>query len=212
MAEAEQTDAEKLTASERSRLSSAIHRKRRFLVVGAGQPGTAYASAVAREVLPAIITAIAEPIQSKRSSFGKQYIWKNGAPREDQNFDSWQQYLEYERSRRKAEAAGEKVYAGADGIILCTQDETHKGILEAFGELILHVLCEKPIATTLQDCEDIYISLGGAKSPDKIFSTGHVLRDSTHNMLFRKLLLGDRAIGELISLEHTEPVGSLMVR
>lgn len=175
MAEARHIDAEKLTASERTRLCSAVCRKPRFLVIGAGQRGTAYASAVGREGLPAIIAAIADPIRSKQISFGKKYIWKDGAPREDQDFDSWQQFLRYERSRREAEATGEKVFTGVDGIILCTQDQTHKGILQAFGPLRLHVLCEKPIATTLQDCQDIYVSLGGAKTPDKIFSTGHVL-------------------------------------
>ncbi|KAL8634490.1 MAG: hypothetical protein Q9228_007915, partial [Teloschistes exilis] len=165
MAEARHIDTEKLTAAERTRFCSTILRKARFLVIGAGQRGTAYASAVEREGLPATIAAIADPIQSKRILFGKKYIWKDGAPREDQDFDSWQQFLSYERARREAEATGEKVYAGVDGIILCTQDHTHKGILQAFGSLGLHVLCEKPIATTLQDCQDIYVSLGGAKGP-----------------------------------------------
>ncbi|KAF2115508.1 streptomycin biosynthesis protein StrI [Lophiotrema nucula] len=207
MAESRKILAEKLTASERTRLYSAVHRKPLFLVIGAGQRGTAYASAVGREELPAIIAAVAEPIPSKRMSLGNKYIWKDEEPREDQEFDSWQQFLRYERSRREAEAAGEEVYAGVDGVILCTHDNTHKEILQALGPLRLHVLCEKPIATTLQDCQDIYISLGGAKAPEKIFSTGHVLRYSPHNMLLRKLLLKERAIGELISIEHTEPVG-----
>ena len=207
MAEARHVDTEKLTASERKRLSSAVRRKPRFLVIGAGQRGTAYASAVEREDLPAIIAAVADPIRSKRSTFGKKYVWKDGTPRADQDFDSWQQFLTYESSRREAEATGEKVFAGVDGIIVCTQDQTHKAIVQAFGPLGLHVLCEKPIATNLQDCQDIYLSLGGTKSPDRIFSTGHVLRYSPHNMLLRKLLLENRAIGELISVEHTEPVG-----
>ena len=207
MVKTRQIDAEKLTASERTRLCSAVRHKPRFLVIGAGQRGTAYASAVAREGLSAIIAAVADPIRSKRVTFGKKYIWIDGPPREDQDFDSWQQFLKYERSRREAEAAGEKVHAGVDGIIVCTQDQTHKGILQALGPLNLHVLCENPIATTLQDCQDIYVSLGGAKGPDKIFSTGHVLRYSPHNMLLRKLLLEDRAIGEVVSIEHTEPVG-----
>ncbi|KAI0144647.1 streptomycin biosynthesis protein StrI [Xylariaceae sp. FL1272] len=108
---------------------------------------------------------------------------------------------------RRGTAYASAVSPGIDGVIVCTQDQTHKDILHAFGLLKLHVLCEKPIATTLQDCQDIYISLGGGKTPQTIFSTGHVLRYSPHNMLLRKLLLEDRLIGELISLEHTEPVG-----
>lgn len=199
----EDTNAEKLTASERS---SAVHRKPRFLVIGAGRRGTAYASAVRRERLSAIIAAVAEPIRSTRISFGKKYVWEDGPPREDQAFESWQHFLDYETNRREAEAAGEKVYAGIDGIIVCTQDHTHKEILQAFGPLKLHVLCEKPISTSLQDCQDIYVSLG-ANSPERIFSTGHVLRYSPHNMLLKRLLLEDRAIGEIISVEHTEPVG-----
>jgi predicted dehydrogenase len=43
--------------------------------------------------------------------------------------------------------------------------------------------------------------------PSKIFSVGHVLRYSPHNKLLRKLLLHERAIGEVVSIEHTEPVG-----
>ncbi|KAL8672673.1 MAG: hypothetical protein Q9168_002879 [Polycauliona sp. 1 TL-2023] len=206
MTETEDMNADRMTASERTRLTSGIHRKPRFLVIGAGQRGTAYASAVAREGLPAIIAAIADPIQSKRISLGKKYIWKDRAPREDQNFESWQNFVKYEERRRETEAAGEKVHVGVDGVILCTQDQTHKDILQAFGPLKLHVLCEKPIATTLQACQDIYLSLG-ANTPEMIFSTGHVLRYSPHNMLLRKLLLEDRVIGELISVEHTEPVG-----
>lgn len=81
-------DTEKLTASERKRLDSTAPRKPRFVVIGAGQRGTAYASAVSRDALPAIVAAVAEPIRSKRVSFGKKYIWKDGTPREDQEFDS----------------------------------------------------------------------------------------------------------------------------
>ncbi|KAH7310611.1 streptomycin biosynthesis protein StrI [Stachybotrys elegans] len=200
---AQDPNAEKPTSS---KCKSSNHRKPRFLVIGAGRRGNAYASAVRREGLPAIIAAVAEPIRSTRISFGNKYVWEKGAPREDQSFDSWQHFLDYERKRRKAEAAGDKVYAGIDGIIVCTQDDSHKEILQAFGPLKLHVLCEKPIATSLQDCLDIYVSLG-ANNPENIFSTGHVLRYSPHNMLLRRLLLEDRAIGEVISVEHTEPVG-----
>ena len=47
----------------------------------------------------------------------------------------------------------------------------------------------------------------GERSPSKIFSIGHVLRYSPHNKLLRRLLLHDQIIGEVISIEHTEPVG-----
>jgi predicted dehydrogenase len=40
-----------------------------------------------------------------------------------------------------------------------------------------------------------------------VFSIGHVLRYSPHNILLRKLVLEDRVIGDLLSVNHTEPVG-----
>jgi predicted dehydrogenase len=52
------------------------------------------------------------------------------------------------------------------------------------------------------------ISNGNAKTkPSKICSIGHVLRYSPHNKLLRQLLLHDQVIGEVVSIEHTEPVG-----
>ena len=52
------------------------------------------------------------------------------------------------------------------------------------------------------------VSNGDANmKPSKIISIGHVLRYSPHNKLLRKLLLHDQVIGEVVSIEHTEPVG-----
>jgi len=65
-------------------------------------------------------------------------------------------------------------------------------------------MCEKPLATTLGDCLSMY---GALANQDTIFAIGHVLRYSPHNILLRKLLLEDRVIGDVLSVEHTEPVG-----
>ncbi|KAM7182557.1 hypothetical protein V8F33_014222 [Rhypophila sp. PSN 637] len=61
------------------------HRKPRFPVISTGRRGTAYASAVLREGLPAIIAAVAEPVQ-QHGSFGKKYVWGDGESQEDQAF------------------------------------------------------------------------------------------------------------------------------
>lgn len=71
-------------------------------------------------------------------------------------------------------------------------------------------MCEKPLATSLSECLTIYNAFHPSNTsapPSKIFSIGHVLRYSPHNMLLRKLLLEDSIIGEILSLEHTEPIG-----
>jgi predicted dehydrogenase len=70
-------------------------------------------------------------------------------------------------------------------------------------------MCEKPLSTNLEDCVSIYKSLRSnpSSTPSQLFSIGHVLRYSPHNMLLRKLLLQDKVIGDIMSVDHTEPIG-----
>jgi hypothetical protein len=138
------------------------------------------------------------------------------------------------RQRREREKDGDAEVAAAaggeseiDAALVCTLDETHVEIVVALAPLGLHILCEKPLATTLDDCCRIYDALlragaeagaragattataagGGAKEPSAVFAIGHVLRYSPHNVLLRQLLLEENAIGDIVSVEHTEPVG-----
>ncbi|KAL1953960.1 hypothetical protein VTO42DRAFT_2006 [Malbranchea cinnamomea] len=181
----------------------------RFLVIGAGSRGNAYARAVTNAT-NGVIHAVAEPDPFKRQQFGREYVWRDGnGPSEGQEFSHWREWLEWEKQRRRREEAGESVPLGVDGVFVCTLDETHVEIMLALAPLNLHVMCEKPLATSLQDCVRILKALTEVQSQlgDKIFSIGHVLRYSPFNRLLRKMLLHDRVIGNIISLEHTEPVG-----
>ncbi|KAI9041296.1 Gfo/Idh/MocA family oxidoreductase [Aspergillus affinis] len=179
----------------------------RFLVIGAGSRGTAYARAVTTTTV-GVIHAIAEPHAFKRQEFGRNFIWgdKGGSsPHEGQEFTDWQEWLQWELKRRQQTPHATQP-PGVDGVFICTLDETHIEILRAIASLQLHILCEKPLALSLADCLTAYRVLGG-QSPSTIFSIGHVLRYSPHNILLRKLLLVDRVIGDIVSLEHCEPVG-----
>ena len=181
----------------------------RFLVIGAGSRGHAYARAVT-ESTNGLIVAVAEPLEYSRQDLGRRYIWGLDGPNEGQEFCGWKEYIEYELQRREKAESGENVSPGVDGVFVCTLDSMHEDIILALKPLNLHIMSEKPLATTLQSCLNIYRSLrpnGGASRPDKVFSIGHVLRYSPHNMLLRKLLLEERVIGDIISIEHTEPVG-----
>lgn len=180
----------------------------RFLIVGAGARGNAYARAVT-ESTNGTIAAVAEPIPSKREALGRKYIWRDESTRGGQSFEKWQDFVKYETHRRGRHQDGEEVPQGIDGVFICVLDELHAEVILGLKPLNLHIMCEKPLATTLSDCLKIYRSLqpSGTSSPDRIFSIGHVLRYSPHNMLLRKLLLSDSAIGEILSIEHTEPVG-----
>lgn len=180
----------------------------KLLIIGAGARGNAYARAVS-ESTNGSIEAVAEPIRYKREALGHKYIWGLNQPSEGQSFRGWKEYVRYEQERRRRIEGGMLVPPGVDAVFVCTLDDTHAEIIAALSILGLHVMCEKPLAATLEDCLKIYRSLQPAqgRSPTRIFSIGHVLRYSPHNILLRKLLLEDDVIGDVISIEHTEPVG-----
>ncbi|VUC19873.1 unnamed protein product [Clonostachys rosea] len=179
----------------------------RFIIIGAGSRGRNYAEAAVK-ASNGLIAAVAEPHDYKRESLGKTFIWgENEEPKEGQSFSHWAEFVTYELDRRRRVAAGEEnVPEGVDGAFICVLDEMHRDVVVALAPLGLHIMCEKPLACSLQDCLDMYKAIR-QHSSSKIFSIGHVLRYSPHNMLLRKLLVEDRVIGDLNSLVHTEPVG-----
>ncbi|RAH45053.1 Gfo/Idh/MocA family protein, partial [Aspergillus brunneoviolaceus CBS 621.78] len=186
----------------------------RFLVIGAGSRGNAYGRAVTSSTA-GIIHAVAEPHPFKRRQFGRNYIWgPNNHPQEGQEFADWRDWLAWEVRRRELasnpirqpSSTGAAAAAGVDGVFICTLDETHAEIIHAIAPLRLHILCEKPLALSLTDCLSVYHALQ-PHTVTTIFSIGHVLRYSPHNILLRRLLLTDRVIGDIVSLEHCEPVG-----
>lgn len=196
----------------------------RFITLGAGSRGTAYAQAVTTAT-NGRIHAVAEPHAFRRREFGRRFIWgSNGAPRQGQEFGDWREWVEFEAARRKRHHRDTDTDTpnedkdSIDGVFICTLDHTHIDILHAIAANFkdLHILCEKPLALSLVDCLSVYRSLSTSTTSSTpstqqkqhaIFSIGHVLRYSPHNNILRSLLLHDRAIGDIVSLEHTEPVG-----
>lgn len=177
-----------------------------FIIIGAGSRGSAYAAAI-RKCSNAIVAAVAEPVQSKRERFGSKFVWGPEGPSEGQSFSDWAEFVEYETERRRRTAAGEEnVPPGVDGAFVCVLDEMHKDVVVALAGLQLHILCEKPLACTFEDVIIMFKSLQRLKGK-KLFSIGHVLRYSPHNILLRKLLVDLNVIGTIQSAIHTEPVG-----
>ncbi|KAH7374864.1 streptomycin biosynthesis protein StrI [Plectosphaerella cucumerina] len=176
----------------------------RVIIIGGGSRGHAYGKAIT-SFTDGIVAAVAEPVPFKRAEFGTSFIWGSNEPSEGQDFSHWKEFLEYETKRRARVAAGEaSVPPGVDAAFICVLDEMHREVIVGLAPLGLHIMCEKPLATTLDDCLDMYDALNKSGS---LFSIGHVLRYSPHNILLRKLLLSDRVIGDIVSVEHTEPVG-----
>lgn len=193
----------------------------RVLIIGAGSRGHAYSKPTQCLGLGKIV-GVCEPIAFKRQEFGRRYIWGPEAreARAHEEFEDWNEFVTYEISRRQRISAGELTperdsgldgeWKGIDAVFVCVLDEMHTAVIKALAPLSLHIMCEKPLATTLEDCIDIYGAVTrewdvlGRKS---IFGIGHVLRYSPFNMELRRLVREEAIIGDVISIEHTEPIG-----
>ncbi|KAK3383924.1 hypothetical protein B0T24DRAFT_606791 [Lasiosphaeria ovina] len=184
----------------------------RILIIGAGSRGLTYARAV-RSSNNGVVTAVAEPNEYKRTQLGQATIWgTQDPPTEGAVFGDWVEFVAYEERRRARVLAGDKdVPPGVDAVFVCVLDDMHREVVLALTRLGgLHIMCEKPLATTLKDCIDLYLALGSnttAKGEQAVFSIGHVLRYSPHNKMLRRLIHEHHAIGEVLSVVHTEPVG-----
>src|SRR5450432_4088259 len=181
----------------------------RFLIIGAGSRGNTYAREIGQSTNGTCV-GVVDPIAYKRQRLGEKYVWGKGKPADGQEFENWRDFLLWEENRRKKVSGGGIASEGVDGVFICVQDSLHKEVILGLAPLGIHIMCEKPLATSLDDCVSIYRSLllnDAGERPLKIFSIGHVLRYSPHNMLLRKLLLEDNVIGDIVSINHTEPVG-----
>jgi predicted dehydrogenase len=162
------------------------------------------------------VVAIAEPLRFKRDIFGQKYVWgKDRAPKASEAFDGYEEFIQYELERRakvksKEIKLGDDEYFGVDAVFVCVLDELHAPVCKALAPLGLHIMCEKPLATTVDDCTSILDTVKrewevlGSKT---IFGIGHVLRYSPLNVMLRKLVREEKVIGDVVSLEHTEPIG-----
>jgi predicted dehydrogenase len=186
----------------------------RVLIVGAGSRGNAYAAPMYRSGLARIVS-VAEPRAHVRNNFVNKYInshadhaaFINGESGEGTGeFDTFETWLAEETKRR---ASGKP--ASINVACVCVMDEIHLAVVKGLAALGgIHVLCEKPLATTLKDCLEIYgaVKKGWeAHGKKTIFGVGHVLRYAPHNILLRKLAREDKVVGDIMSVEHTEPIG-----
>ena len=91
----------------------------------------------------------------------------------------------------------------ADAVIICTPDNEHYRPCMMAIELGYHVMLEKPIAQTLEQCRDIEQA---ARRRGAIVCICHVMR---YHPCFIKIkdLLAEGALGKLISINYTEGVG-----
>jgi len=90
----------------------------------------------------------------------------------------------------------------ADAVIIATLEDIHEPISVACSQLGYHILLEKPMAPTAEQCRAI---VREAKSAGIIFAVCHVLR---YTPFYRKIkaIVDSGALGEIIHIQHVEDV------
>jgi predicted dehydrogenase len=96
-----------------------------------------------------------------------------------------------------------KVPRFADAVVIATQDQDHSEPMVALANLGYHVLLEKPMATTLDECLMIKEAV---KANNIIFAVGHVLRYTAYSQKMKEIL-DSGIIGDIVNIQHLEPIG-----
>ncbi|MFE9043431.1 Gfo/Idh/MocA family protein [Streptomyces sp. NPDC007818] len=152
-------------------------------VVGAGNRGAAY-TRIARATGLGRVVAVAEPREPRRTAMASRHAVEPALV-----VDDWRKLADRPRV--------------ADAVVIATQDADHVEPAVRFAELGYDVLLEKPMATSEADCERI---VAAAEKSGALFAVCHVLRYTPYTRTLKALVDSGR-IGDVVSVEHLEPVG-----
>lgn len=153
------------------------------ITLGAGNRGNVYGGYATKFPNELDIIGVAEPIDIRNDRYAKKHNIENSY-----RFKTWEDVF--------------KVPKFADAIIISMPDNLHHGACLKALQLGYDVLLEKPIAQTEQECREI---LAAAKKYNRIVAVCHVLRYAPYFVTLKKLIQ-EGSIGELISIQHFEPI------
>ena len=125
---------------------------------------------------------------SPRDVYRERLADAHGVPQE-RRFRDW----------REAAAAGRL----ADAAVVATLDREHLEPALEFAGQGYALLIEKPLAPTEAECEQI---VAAVESAGVVAAVAHVMRYSPYTRLLQRVL-ADGAVGEIVSIDHLEPVG-----
>jgi predicted dehydrogenase len=153
------------------------------IVIGAGNRGHVYGNYALSQPKQLNIVGVAEPIALRRDGFGDAQ-----AIDEKNRFETWEHVFEREKF--------------ADAVIISTPDNLHFEPLLRAASMGYHVLLEKPMAQSMEECLEIAKAIQDA---GVIAGVAHVLRYSPY---FRemKAMIDRGDIGDLVSINHVEPI------
>ncbi len=153
------------------------------VILGAGNRGSIYGNYASHFPKQLKIIGVAEPVIFRNDRMAA----KHGILAENR-FDTWEKVFEIPKF--------------ADAIIISTPDYLHYAPCMKALEMGYDILLEKPIAPTEKECRSI---LAMAKKTGRIVGVCHVLRYAPYFVKMKEML-DKGAIGEVISIQHFEPV------
>lgn len=153
------------------------------ITLGAGNRGMVYGAYAENFPTDIKIVGVAEPIPFRNDRYAKIH----SIPKQNR-FNTWEDVFKRPKF--------------ADAIIIATPDDLHYGPCMKALAMGYDILLEKPIAPTEQECRDI---LALAKKTNRIVAVCHVLRYAPY-FIKMKELISKGAIGEVVSIQHFEPV------
>ena len=80
------------------------------------------------------------------------------------------------------------------------QDALHAEAVTAFSAQGYHIMCEKPMATSVQDCVRMLRDVTSPPMEGKVFAIGHVMRYSPYNVAIRKII-DSGILGDIVDLQ-----------
>jgi predicted dehydrogenase len=159
------------------------------------------------------VVAIAEPKPQTRALFANRYGVDSSLV-----FETWEQL--HKASVEAIQTAGKRL---ADAVIVAVQDHMHAELVVAFAAQGYDILCEKPMATSIEHCLQIEAAV---KKAGIIFGMGHgvppvlcmpslltilnrnmsVLRYSPYSRAVTQVVRSGK-LGQLVNAHHIEPIG-----
>lgn len=153
-------------------------------MAGAGSRGSRFAGFAARFPGKAKVVAVADPREGPRLALAARHDVAASA-----RFSDWRELARAPRL--------------ADAVVIATPDREHADAAVRFAALGYHILLEKPMAPTASECEAI---ISAVRASGVMLAVCHVLRYTSYTDMVRRVIENGE-LGELIGIEHTEPVG-----
>ena len=157
----------------------------RVLIVGAGSRGTAYSEYIRKHPDDAVVVGVADPSEFHRNRIAEMFdipgerVWSN-----------WDEAILPARF--------------ADAAIVATPDTLHVEPAISLIEKGYHILLEKPMAPSEDDCRRIVQA--AEDRGDVRFAVCHVMRYTRYTQMLKGIVDSGR-IGEIVNVQHIEPVG-----